>query len=262
MTRLILTLILALLPVTALAQLPTRLVQSTDITASGSFSVQAMQDVETHWSGTKLSCEYAQGVIGFNAARQSLYITCHDWSQSVGEISLTGQVLQQPRQIVNLGAVNPTDPNSKKIGGLFVEGGRLLVSGYSFYDGNVSAVASHFSRSLTLSESASGPVRVGDNPGWTAGHMTAIPAEWQASLGGTMLTGQCCLSIISRTSLGPSAYVFTPANPLSSPTAATRVLGYSLDNPTLGACTTANQLFNCASSVRGMVFVPGTRSVL
>src|SRR5690606_21806606 len=110
--------------------------------------------------------------------------------------------------------VNPADPNSKAIGGLLVIGDRLVATGYSTYDGAGSATASHFVRGTALgSGSTTGPYRVGDrNPAFYGGHMTSIPAVWRSAFGGDVLTGQCCLSIISRTSFGPSASVVSSAD--------------------------------------------------
>lgn len=247
----------------AAAQTPTTLVQAADVQRLGAFDIPAMTDVETHWSGQRLGCEYTQGVIGFNPANNSLFLVCHDWSQSVAEISIPGasgtaSQRQAPRQVADLGAINGNDPNAKKIGGLFVLNGRLLVNAYSFYDANNSQRASLFTRDTALAGAVSGPVAIGSQIGFTSGYLAAIPAEWQAAFGGTMLAGNCCLSIISRTSSGPSVSVYTPG----AEGAAKMLLGYPIDHQTLGTCTSATGLFNCASAATGVVFVPGTRSVL
>jgi hypothetical protein len=93
--------------------------------------------------------------------------------------------------------------------------------------------------------------------------MAPIPAEWQAALGGPALTGQCCIPIISRTSLGPSATVFDPAH-LSAQADAVQVVGYPIDHPTLGTYEDRDpsHLFLTATAFAGIVFPPGTSSVL
>ena len=73
---------------------------------------------------------------------------------------------------------------------------------------------SHFSRPLI----ADGPRRrrvmrasgTSGKTGFVAGYMAAVPPEWQSSLGGPAITGQCCVPIVSRTSWGPAAFAFDP----------------------------------------------------
>jgi len=91
--------------------------------------------------------------------------------------------------------------------------GKLYVTAYSYYDGDGSQRLSHFARPITLSTKGqvSGPYEVGAlKAGFVSGYMTQIPQAWQASLGGPAITGNCCLSIISRTSWGPAAFAFNP----------------------------------------------------
>ncbi|ODS54695.1 MAG: hypothetical protein ABS36_11050 [Acidobacteria bacterium SCN 69-37] len=104
----------------------------------------------------------------------------------------------------------------------------------------------------------SGPQRIGVNASFTAGYLGEVPAEWQAALGGSHVAGLCCLSIISRTSFGPALTAFNP----SSPASGTQLMAYPMGHETLGGCEDVGKLFNCATGVRGVVFVPGTRSVL
>jgi hypothetical protein len=94
------------------------------------------------------------------------------------------------------------------------------------------------------------------------GYMTAIPTEWQALLGGPALTGNCCQSIISVTSSGPSATVFNPDDvAVRNPIPGKTVLFYPLSNP-LGGCSEQNNFFNCATKLGGVAFPAGSRSVL
>jgi hypothetical protein len=92
--------------------------------------------------------------------------------------------------------------------------------------------------------------------------MTTVPAEWRFSLGGPALTGQCCISIISRTSSGPAASAFEPDDVGSlNPVPATPLLYYPLEHP-LAPVDTQNDYFNLATQIKGVAFPPGTRSVL
>jgi hypothetical protein len=112
--------------------------------------------------------------------------------------------------------------------------------------------------------------------------MAPIPAEWQSALAGTHLTGQGGgIAILSRTSSGPSATVFTPTElgavtrrspdarrprPRDTTTNATLVMGYPTGNPlnypTLGIWGQAGGLYDGTQIFRGMVFPDGTRSIL
>ena len=81
-----------------------------------------------------------------------------------------------------------------------------------YYDANGSQRL-HFVSGLDLSVKGDvlGPYRVGKlGAGVVSGYFGLIPAEWQAALGGPVLNGNCCLSIISRTSYGPAAFAIDP----------------------------------------------------
>jgi hypothetical protein len=117
---------------------------------------------------------------------------------------------------------------------------------------------------VSSSGQVTGPYRIGSaRTGMVSGYMTPIPSEWQAALGGPALTGQCCIPIISRTSLGPSATVFDPSS-LASQSNAVQLVGYPIDHPTLGTYegTDLAKPFLMATAMGGLVFPSGTRSVL
>src|SRR5206468_3157135 len=82
------------------------------------------------------------------------------------------------------------------IDGLLIFGGRLYGTGFIYYDALNSQTVSHYSRSVTLSEpSFRGMYTVGERgkTGFVSGYMATVPPEWQASLGGPAITGQCCI---------------------------------------------------------------------
>ena len=87
-------------------------------------------------------------------------------------------------------------------------------------------------------------------------------------LGGPALTGNCCIPIISRTSFGPAAFAFDPGK-LGAPSGVpdAPLVYYPQQHPTLGAWDASwnprrGVLFNGATTIRGLVFPKGTRSVL
>ena len=74
---------------------------------------------------------------------------------------------------------------------------KLYVTAFVFYDAD-NAQSTAFSRSLTLSDAATGPRPSPQRRGFLLGYMGTIPAEWQGLFGGLALTGNCCLSIINH----------------------------------------------------------------
>lgn len=224
--------------------------------------------------------EYGGTAIGFNAANRSLFMVGHDWDQFVGEVGVpdvrTGaltdlstapllQPLVDPTE-GRLAAINPSDPNSKKIGGLFPIGNALIISAYSYYDGAATQALSHFVRPISLAERGPmrGPLRVGSVlVGYTSGYMASVPQAWQALLGGPVLTGNCCLGIISRTSYGPAALSFSPDGLARQDEVPAKALVYYPEShQALGAWDGNSPLFNGTSIIRGLVFPDGTSSVL
>src|SRR5262249_52627086 len=106
---------------------------------------------------------------------------------------------------------------SFKIGGLMVYGGKLYTSVYLIYDANYAQEAwLHVKPNTILSQpNASGAYMVGSNApnvGFLDGWMAPIPLAWQSALGGPVVSGNCCLAIITRTSYGPAAFAWDPAN--------------------------------------------------
>jgi len=89
--------------------------------------------------------------------------------------------------------VDPGPWNSIKIGGLLPYQGQLLVSAYSYYDGDVNQAASHFVSGLDLSvpDDVRGPYRVGSlGPGFMSGYFGLVPSAWGLlALPASMLIG-------------------------------------------------------------------------
>jgi hypothetical protein len=256
------------------------LLQSSDLQYVGAFRVpQGTFGTSTlNYGGTGLT---------YYSGRNSLLVVGHDWDQEVAEISIpqatnssslsnlkTATILQ-PFRDASDGKSNSIKsggaayPNTVKVGGLFVSGGKLIGSVYAYYDGAVEQDRSHFTSGMDLSVSgdAQGMFKVGtEYPGFVSGYMTAIPQQYQSALGGPALTGNCCLAINGVQSSGPSASVFNPVNfGVQDPVPATMVVGYPHDHATLGSwdnSSAANPVFNMSTQIKGIVFPEGTRSVL
>ncbi len=151
------------------------------------------------------------------------------------------------------------------IGGQLVYNGQLYLTPYVYY-GDTNA-KSHWRRSpsLTTGGTLQGPFAVGPlGPDFYTGYLGLIPSTWQAALGGPVLNGQCCLSIISRTSYGPSVSALDPAQLGSATVTASTLVAYPSTHKTLGDWGTSgtNAYFNGTSQIKGVVFPVGTSSVL
>lgn len=251
---------------------PDRLVQPGDLMYQGAFRLP-----QGPIGGS--SFDYGGTALAFNAAHQSLFLVGHDWQQQVAEVSIpairigtvvsdlaTATVLQpfaDPTDGLR-GQVDTSGPTIK-IGGLLPYAGRLFVTAYVYYDGNGSQRRSHFISGLDLSlpADARGPYQVGSlGAGFVSGWLVQIPAAWQAALGGPVLNGQCCLSIISRTSYGPSAFAINPEQlGVVDPLPAIPLLYYPSTHP-LGPYDGQSTLFNGSTVMAGAVFPVGTRSLL
>lgn len=261
---------------------PSRLLRQKDFVYRGAFRLPRGKIGESRfgWGGSALT---------FNAndpndhRDDSLFLVGHDHHQMVAEVTIPTPVISYdlgalPKAKVLQPFADPTNglmwrqlEGKVKIGGLLVYGDRLIWTAYEYYDADTDARYSHGTASLDLSASgnAQGMYRVGQkNPGFTAGYMAHVPKEWQAQLGAPALTGQSTgvLAIVSRTSAGPALFGFNPAalrtrlvpaQPLvyyERTRAGARELGSGLN--------TRNRIFNFNSSIGGVVFPVGARSVV
>lgn len=268
---------------TALAATPNPaaepLLQKSNLQYIGSFNVPQLSGMSDHkFVGSTF--EYGGGGITYDPANHSLFLVGDRQENLAAEISIptpvnstnlsslpTASMIQSFTDPLEgrIQQINPTDPNAKYIGGMLVDGTNLIVTAYSYYDGNITQSSSHFVRPLNLSATGQvqGPFRVGTlYPGYVAGYMTWIPAQWQTLLGGPALTGNCCVPGASWESQGPAASVFDPAKlGATNPAPATPLVGYPIAHA-LGTWNTQSTLFNDTARVTGVVFAPGSRSVL
>lgn len=239
-----------------------------DITYLGSFDVPNKDSS----SGDESSLGYGGNALGYNPANDSLFFGGHDWYQKLAEISIpsnfsqTAQVLQDLEDVTD-GQLGDVDDGTIKLTGTLVYEGKLVIAASAYYDADANQTKSHFSSGLDLAvgNDAKGPFAVTGqaNARSKAGYMTQIPADWQSAFGGPALTGNCCQSIISASSTGPSATVFDPTTVgVADPIAGATVLFYPLDNPTTGSGTEENGIFKQSDQVVGIAFPQGSSSVL
>jgi hypothetical protein len=213
--------------------------------------------------------------LAFNPDGPSLFVGAR--SGRVAEVTIPKEVDASIAEMPFATFVQPfADPTEGKrheiaadgvsLGGLLVHRGRLYGSAFIYYDANNEQRVSHFSRPLKLSQTgATGMLSVGDKSrtGFVSGYMAPIPAEWQSKLGGPAITGQCCIPIVSRTSWGPSAFAWDPAELDQKGSAdATALLYYDSDHQTLGPWGGSNPTYGGTAEMGGVVLIPGTRTAL
>lgn len=226
-------------------------------------------------NGTSFS--FGGAPAAFNPEGNSLFVGTH--GGQVAEVSIPTPVnsadvealpfarMLQPFAEPSNGRIK-TDIQSDgvSLAGLLVHNHRLLGTAVIFYDATNAQNLSHFSRPLALAEpSATKLVRVWESgkTGFVAGYLASVPPEWQSRLGGPVVTGQCCISIITRTSWGPSAFAFDPAGIAAGKhVSATPLLYYDGQHPTLGKWEASNAVYGATTEVGGLAIVSGTRTAL
>ena len=228
-------------------------------------------------SGVSNCFSYGGAALAYNPSRNSLFLAGHDHEQKIAEISIPTPskattftslpiaTVLQPFVDGTEGRLPIIDDGSIKIGGLLVVGDHLYMSAYSYYDANTSQELSHFRRPINLSQTGNviGPFKVGSSAGFTSGYMTHIPNEQQSAFGGSALTGNCCIPIVTRTSYGPAAFSFKPEDiGILNPVPAKPLVYYDSSHKTLGDWNQQSDYFNSSASIHGVVFPKDTKSVL
>ena len=232
---------------------------------------------------------FSQGPIAFNPDRKSLFIVGHAHQQAVAEfaipelvdstilteLNMCGDPIQPFASILDRASGGNPQGNNRIGGMLYVpgpNGPELLINAYEYYDApgdnTLSMLVVRDANNLAASD-VDGYFEVQGRPGHTAGWMSPIPDSWRSDLGGDFLTGNSSgIPIISRTSVGPSAFVFNPGDvvgkkSVSTPIATTRLLDFSLAHrlhEDLSNESRSNELWNHLSRAVYGLIVPGTRT--
>ena len=213
--------------------------------------------------------------LAFNPAGPSLFIGSRSHrlaAVSIPSVVNSGDVNALPFAAYLQGFVDPTEGHLSEIGNdglglgaLVVQNSKLYGTGWIYFDAVNGQRVSHYSHSLQLNQASfSGWSSVWDaaKSGYVSGYMALIPTEWQALLGGTALTGQCCIPIVSRTSFGPAAFAFDLSHIGERTVAATPLLYYTGDHPTLGQWERSNDVYGISTGMGGVAVIAGTRTAL
>jgi hypothetical protein len=231
----------------------------------------------------KRTFDYGGTALAYDPTRNALFVVGHDWYQLDAEVTIPHPVRSETlgslhRALFVQPFADPTDgkiatagTSTTKIGGQLVYDGRLYGSVYVYYDATDSQVVSHWARPSTSLRhgQAVGLFQVGRlGAGMVSGFMALVPSVWQPLLGGPALTGNCCIPIISRTSFGPAAFAFDPAKlETTKPAPDAPLVYYPQAHPSLGPWNATwnpgkGVYFGGGTTIRGLVFPTGTRSVL
>jgi len=245
------------------------LLQKNNLTSLGSFRLKTGRD---YFSYSARGMSFSRTPAG----KKTLYLAGMDWYQRVGQIEIPATLstsaqwsayteapmLQMPTDITD-GILGP-HPNPNKIGGTLPYNGRLIVSGYIYYDGNgdqrVSHGVSDFDLSKTNDFRGFFSMTNSAHARTKGGYMTIIPEEWRTLFGGPALTGNCCLAIIGASSTGPAVHVFDPDDVgVKDPVPATPLL---LNPYPIANCGNQSAEWNCTTQITGIAFPERTNSVL
>lgn len=232
---------------------------------------------------------YAEGPIAHNPVNKSLFIVGHSQKQALAEFRIPELVNSDSIEDMNMAGspiqafstildrvTNGNSQNISRIGGMLfykdAEVSALVVNAYEYYDG--AGDSTHTTAVIRDPDNIAGSVIDGffeydGKSGHTSGWLSAIPSEWQGTLGGTHITGQSSgIPIIGRTSVGPSAFSFNIADVATTSAtqgtiATTRLLDFSLDNPLnsdLSNTSMTNDLWTHLSRATYGFIPPGTRT--
>ena len=233
------------------------------------------------------SLNYSEGPFAYDASNNSVFIVGHSHQQSIAEFKLPPLVNSTRLEDLAMAAA-PVQPfssildragappeNINRIGGLaFVDtaaGRELWVNAYEYYDapGDNTLSTLLIDNPDNLQNSGVTPYfGFEGSAGHTSGWLSAIPQDWQDDLDGNFITGQSSgIPIISRTSVGPSAFIFDSATRATGKdaVATTALLDFSLEHPLaqdLANESGENNLWTHLSRVRYGFIVPNTNSYL
>jgi PKD repeat protein len=242
---------------------------SSDLQYLGAFRVPDYSDStdQLSYGGTALAYDPANNglfIVGQNQAIAEISIPSTIVNSSnIGD--LTQSTILQPFTNVLGQLSSPLSGASdgQDIGGLLVQNGQLIGTDYAYYSGAYSQTNSIFTvSSLNLSTATVQGLYPVDGR-LSAGYLSAVPSEWQGVLGYPDLVGLSDVPIIDTVSSGPAAIGFNPSTlSLTTTAPSTTFLDYPVSNPLGPFGGDVDPLQNGPTQIGGMVFVPGTSTVL
>jgi RNA polymerase sigma factor (sigma-70 family) len=219
--------------------------------------------------------EYADAGLAFDRARHGLFLKGHAYGQLVAEIGIleprpiadgdlgalpVATVLQDFAEITGGHLQDEGVGNGVAIRALLLHGGRLIGACTGNLDHADQQRLGFFTASPTLAATEfHGLFRVGApevHERSIACCLGEVPPGWEQPLQGTVLAG--------GVSLGPTIAAIDPVRLGSVAAPAAMLVEYPPDHPTLGAWGDVgpHPVFNSTTTCSGIVFAPGTRTVL
>lgn len=235
------------------------------------------------------SLNYSQGPVEYNPDNHSIFIVGHAHHQQIAEFAVPDLVASghipdlnmagTPLQVFSdiLGRVAGGNPQAlDRVGGMAYirgpAGPELIVNAYEYYDapGDNSQTTAVVRTADILSASAiEGFFSFQGGAGHTSGWISPIPPAWQNLLGGTHITGQSSgIPIISRCSVGPSAFAFNAMDMVDNPSVpdpvpTVKLLNFSLAqrlHDDLANASLENDVWTHLSRAIYGFIVPGSRT--
>jgi hypothetical protein len=234
------------------------------------------------------SANYANGPIGYNPDRKSLYVAGAEQdgaiaefkvpdlvnSTSLGSLNTAGTPLQAFTKVTSKASI--LTGQGIKISGIHYNAGKLMVNVYRFYDLTVP-----FLSTPTLILSSASNIAGSTTKGYATlgggsaagGWVSPIPAELQSMLGGTHMAGwtsSTLRALVYNTSEGPAAFSFNANTAIANDSlsiSTNQLMSFSPDD---GMVTRAqlsntdhtNKLWTFMSEASFAMVVPGTRTYM
>jgi len=266
-----------------------KMLQSSDLTYLGAFRVPSGT---FGGSGDAYTFDYGGRGLAYNPINNSLYVTSHAKNGGyIGEMNIPAIVNSSNINSLNTATMRQDfvdgwagtfgdigaggtyvsgGGEGSRVGGILYNGNKLVISQYVYYDVDFLGALSHASMNSNWTANGvgfSGMKTVGaanaETVGQIAGYMTWIPSSWRTAMGGPALTGLANVSIITRSSYGPSAWVFDPEQiGVTNPISATQVVGYPDSHFTLGVFSGSNQYISSSDQIGGVVWPEGSSTIM
>jgi hypothetical protein len=176
---------------------------------------------------------YAIGALAYNPERNSIFIAGHDHHRAIAEFSIPDLVISDDLQALEVvesplqefvylleSSPNGNPEGLNRITGMLYIDGQLIINVENWYDaGGTNRDTTLIIRTANnlLTSAVNGYFEL-DGAAQAAGYMAPIPEQLREDFGGAYLTGWSSVySIISRYSVGPSLFIFDPADMLDMP---------------------------------------------
>lgn len=190
----------------------------------GGFRLSSAQ----YGTSTLATLDFSPGIIEYNATNNSMFVIGGGSEQGVAEFKMPNIINSRTLSDFEVGSTVlqnfapfhdtervDTGINAHfRVTGMALINNKLIINYFNWYDANGTETDTSvvFQDPSNLdSSNIIGPFQM-EGAAHAGGWLTKIPSQWQSILGGTYISGFSSGSINSRLSVGPSAFVQTPAD--------------------------------------------------